>query len=97
MPALIVVTDPTGELLGHIKDHFDDYILLELTAKNKDEYYNEVRKTLDIANTVENQVFLIANGDPAFNALLAAKLALSRKVFYLGEWIGERFKVLKIP
>jgi len=96
MSAVIIVPNLDKQLASHIQDHFDDYILLELKP-NKDKFYEEAKKAIDVAKTVRN-VFLVANGSAAFNAVLAAKLAFDlNRPFFVAEWIGNRFKILKVP
>ncbi len=96
MSAVIIVPNLDDTLKNHIQNHFDDYILLELKP-NKDKFYEEAKKAIDVAKTVRN-VFFIANGPVAFNAVLAAKLAFDlNRPFFVAEWIGNRFKILKVP
>lgn len=99
MSALVIVTDSSPELRTHISKYFNDFTLLELTAKNKSEYYSEVHKALDALRRPYDQIFLVATTGGAFHALLAAKLVLDAHVtkFHVAEWIGKRFKILRVP
>jgi len=94
--AIIIVTDPTESLLERISQQFDDYELLILNAKSREHYYDEVNRAVDVSRTFDN-VFLVVNGYSAFNALLAAKLAIVRRKFYLVEKINRRLRVLEVP
>ena len=97
MQAVIFVTDPSEVLLKRIEDYFDDYELVQLTAINKDKYYSEAWKALNVLNENGRNVFQVVNGNAAFNALLAVKLVQEVGAFFLVEWVGDRFRVLRVP
>jgi len=96
MPALLIVTDPDVKLLQSIERSFTDYTLVTLTSREREKYYQEVKRALKYVDKSNGKVFLIANGNPAFNALLAAKLVLKCR-FLLGELINKEFKMLHVP
>jgi len=96
MPALIVLPSPSESLKQKVSDYFDDYILLELDPDTEN-FYKEANKAVELAKTVDNNVFLICYGKPEFNALLSAKLAYTKPHFYIAFWTGLRFKILRVP
>jgi len=91
MPALIVVSN--SEHMDKLSEFYDDYEVLQLSSESE-KYYDEANKTVYLAKSY-NPIILIV-GHPTLTAIVASKLARVRN-FFIAEWTGNRFKMLKIP